>query len=75
MYFSFNLISTADALTFVIYSINNLYSVPYEHIVIFRFDNHCCPFNFLHIPMNLLYYKPLHKQCIETNMFFYVYFF
>ena len=20
--------------------------------------------------MNLLYYKPLYKQCIETNMFF-----
>ena len=31
---------TTVALTFVIYSINNLYSVPYEHIVIFRFDNH-----------------------------------
>ena len=22
------------------YSINNLYSVPYEHIVTFRFENH-----------------------------------
>ena len=29
---------TTVALTFVIYSINNLYSVPYEHIVTFRFE-------------------------------------
>ena len=31
---------TTVALTFVIYSINNLYSVPYENIVTFRFENH-----------------------------------
>jgi len=31
---------TTVALTFVMYSINNLYSVPYEHIVTFRFENH-----------------------------------
>ena len=30
---------------------------------------HYCPFNFLLMLMNLLFYKPLHKQSIETNMF------
>ena len=35
MYFSFNLISTADALTFVLNSISNIDSVHYKHFVIF----------------------------------------
>ncbi len=31
---------------------------------------HCCPFNISLISMNQQFYKPLHKQCVETNMFF-----
>ena len=33
--------NTTVALTFVMCSINNLYSVPYEHIVTFRFEREC----------------------------------